>query len=73
MRILEISSGSPAQAAGLKKGDFLLAANGKSIASVDDLQRVLVLSGPGEVELDIYRGANRRRISARPEPDTRAA
>jgi len=73
VRILEISSGSPAHAAGLKKGDFLLAANGKSIASVDDLQRVLVLSGPGEVELDIYRGANRRRISARPEPDTRAA
>ncbi len=73
VRILGIGAGSPAQAAGLKKGDLLLSANGKPIASVDDLQRVLVLAGPGEVQLEIYRQEARHRLSAWPKPEARAA
>src|SRR5215469_4130731 len=68
VRILSVGAGSPAQKAGLKKGDLVLTANGKPIASVDDLQRVMVLGGPGEVQLEIYRGEDRRRMSAFPKP-----
>src|SRR6266852_5137185 len=63
VRILGIGEGSPAQAAGLRKGDLLLSANGKSIASVDDLQRVIVLAGLGDVQLEIYRGDERQKLS----------
>jgi serine protease Do len=73
VRILGVGAGSPAQEAGLKKGDLVLTANGKPIASVDDLQRVMVLAGPGEVQLEIYRGENRRRMSAVPKPQAEAA
>jgi len=73
VRILGVGAGSPAQEAGLKKGDLVLTANGKPIASVDDLQRVMVLAGPGEVQLEIYRGENRRRMSAFPKPQAEAA
>jgi serine protease Do len=73
VRILGVGAGSPAQAAGLKKGDLLLSVNGKSIASVDDLQRVMVLADPGEVQLEIYRGEDRRRLSAWPKPQAEAA
>ena len=73
VRILSVGAGSPAQEAGLKKGDLVLTANGKPIASVDDLQRVMVLAGPGEVQLEIYRGEDRRRMSAFPKPQAEAA
>jgi len=73
VRILSVGTGSPAQEAGLKKGDLVLTANGKPIASVDDLQRVMVLAGPGEVQLEIYRGEDRRRMSAFPKPQAEAA
>ena len=73
VRILGIGEGSPAQAAGLRKGDLLLSANGKSIASVDDLQRVIVLAGPGDVQLEIYRGDERQKLSVSPRPQAAQA
>ncbi len=73
VRIHGVGAGSPAQAAGLKKGDLLLSINGKTITSVDDLQRVMVLAGPGEVHLEIYRGDNRQTLSAWPKPRAEAA
>ncbi len=73
VRILGIGEGSPAQAAGLRKGDLLLSANGKSIASVDDLQRVIVLAGPGDVQLEIYRGEDRQKLSVSPRPQVAQA
>jgi S1-C subfamily serine protease len=66
IRILKIEPGMPAEAAGILAGDLLLAANGSPIGSVDDLQRVLVLAGPGEVTLDVLRGGERRHLSIRP-------
>jgi len=39
-----VKAGSPAAGAGLVAGDWVLAANGSPVESVDDLQRVLVLA-----------------------------
>jgi S1-C subfamily serine protease len=73
VRILGVGANSPAQSAGLKKGDLLLSVNGKPTTSVDDLQRVMVLAGPGEVQLEIFRGERRQQLSAWPKPHAHAA
>jgi S1-C subfamily serine protease len=68
-----VGAGSPAATAGLKAGDLLLSANGKAVTCVDDLQRVLVLAGPGEVELGVYRAGRRHQVTALPIPESQAA
>ncbi len=66
VRVFRVGASTPAEAAGLRDGDLLLAANETPIASVDDLQRVLVLGRSTEVRLDVMRGATRHAIVARP-------
>jgi S1-C subfamily serine protease len=39
--VVSVEEGSPAQASGLAGGDYILAMDGRSIASVDDLHRIL--------------------------------
>ena len=41
VEIVEVAAGSPAQAAGLRSGDLLVAINGRVITGVDDLHRML--------------------------------
>jgi S1-C subfamily serine protease len=72
VRVLGVGSGTPASDSGLRKDDVLLAANGRPVATVDDLQRVLVLSGP-EVRLAVRRGSEQRQLLVRPSPRVRAA
>jgi S1-C subfamily serine protease len=72
VRVLGVGSGTPASDSGLRKDDVLLAANGRPVATVDDLQRVLVLSGP-EVRLAVSRGSEQRQLLVRPSPRPRAA
>jgi S1-C subfamily serine protease len=73
VRVLEIVAASPAQSAGLAKGDLLLAANGNPIQTLDDLQRVMVLGGPPEIALEVLRGGERRTLAIRPRPRAAAA
>jgi S1-C subfamily serine protease len=54
------------------KDDVLLAANDRRVATVDDLQRALVLSGP-EVRLAVRRGREQRQLLVRPAARPRAA
>jgi len=68
-----VGDGTPAARAGIRRGDLLLAANGSPVYGIDDLQRVMVLSGKPELELSIWRGKGRHALSARPEPRPRAA
>ncbi|HET6413061.1 MAG TPA: trypsin-like peptidase domain-containing protein [Anaeromyxobacter sp.] len=68
IRVLEVVEGSPAQAAGLKKDDLLLGANGSPVQTLDDLQRVMVLAPPSEIHLEVQRGPERRTLSIRPRP-----
>jgi S1-C subfamily serine protease len=39
--VVSVEEGSPAQASGLDGGDYILAMDGRPIASVDDLHRML--------------------------------
>jgi S1-C subfamily serine protease len=68
VRILKVSSPSPADSAGIRDGDLVLAVNDKEVKSVDDLQRLLVLSGDKEVAVDVWRKNGRRRLAAKPSP-----
>jgi serine protease Do len=73
IRIVSVELSTPASIAGLRGGDLLLTANGKPLGTVDDLQRVMVLSSEGEVELEIWRDDKRHRLQARPKPRAQAA
>lgn len=73
VRVMRVEANTPAQRSGLKDGDVLLTANGSPVTTVDDLQRVMVLSSPAEIALDVLRGAERRQLSIRPRPRARAA
>jgi S1-C subfamily serine protease len=73
VRVLQVEAGTPAALATLQAGDLLLDANGSPVDVLDDLQRVLVLSQPGEVELGILRRRERHRLAVRPAPWRRAA
>jgi serine protease Do len=73
VRVLDVVTGTPAAESGLRKDDVLLAANGRRVATVDDLQRVLVLSDEPEVRLEIRRGGEDRRLLVRPTPRPQAA
>jgi len=56
VEIVEVLSGSPAAAAGLQAGDWIVAAGGRIVEGTDDLHRILSgLKAEREVELQIVR------------------
>jgi serine protease Do len=68
VRILGIGPESPAQAAGLTEGDRLLRAGATPLGSIDDLQRIMVLSDAAELCLDVLsHGGGRRQVHVRPQ------
>jgi serine protease Do len=56
-----VVDGSPAAAAGLERGDLLVAAGGRALGGVDDLFDVLDAAGDA-LALDIVRGAEERSL-----------
>jgi serine protease Do len=58
-----VESGSPADAAGLRQGDLLVAAAGRPLEGVDALLDVLE-SAPGELTLTVVRGTEEREVTA---------
>jgi S1-C subfamily serine protease len=66
LRVVHVEAGAAADRAGVRQGDLLVAADGSAIEGVDDLQRVLVLSGAPEVALDVARHGARLRLAVRP-------
>lgn len=58
-----VNSGSPAEAAGLRIGDTIVAVGTTPIASVEDLAAALGKLGPGPIELEVVRGPNRRKVT----------
>jgi serine protease Do len=73
VRVHRVADGTAAARAGIQRGDLLLAANGRPVYGIDDLQRVMVLSAKPELELSIWRGKGRQALSATPERRPRAA
>jgi serine protease Do len=63
--ILKVQQGTPADDAGLQPDDLLLGINHRPVGSVDDVQRLMALSGEPEVLLDVLRKNRRRALSAR--------
>jgi serine protease Do len=60
--IREVADGSPAERAGLARGDLIVAAAGRPVARIDDLFDALAAAGGGTVELRVLRGAEERTI-----------
>ncbi len=63
VEVMSIEEGGPAYRGGLRQSDQIVALNGQSIASVDDLHRVLTGTPSGStVSLTILRGLERREL-----------
>ncbi|HEY0464754.1 MAG TPA: trypsin-like peptidase domain-containing protein [Polyangiaceae bacterium] len=73
VRVHGVQNDSPASAAHIKPADLLLAANDSPLYSVDDLQRVLVLSGGAEVSLRLQRDGQPHSLSVTPQVKRNAA
>ncbi len=66
VRVLGVGGDTPAERAGLLQGDLLLALESQRLASVDDLQRVAVLSAKSALTLRVLRGSSPREVEIRP-------
>lgn len=59
-----VEDGSPAQRAGIERGDLIVAAGGRELARVDNLYEALDgARGAGRLELTVVRGADERTIT----------
>jgi S1-C subfamily serine protease len=66
--VLAAEPNSPAQRAGLREGDVIIALEGQPVAGVDDLHRVLSDVHAGvRAELSVLRGTERLRLGIVPE------
>ncbi len=64
-KVAGVAKGSPAEAAGVKKGDVILEVNGKSISDRWDLLKEVREADPGsKAELLVMRGGKRRSLTA---------
>jgi serine protease Do len=71
--VIKVEEDSPAQKAGLKKYDYIIAVNGKSIKNSTQLSMTIAEVNPGEtVNLTIYRGKQKKDITVKvgEAPDT---
>ena len=73
VRVLRVEAGTPADAGGVHAGDLLATANGDDVATLDDLQRVLVLTPAPELRLEVVRDGARQGLALHPAPAPRAA
>jgi S1-C subfamily serine protease len=73
VRVHSVATDSPASTARLVPADLLLSANDAPLFSVDDLQRVLVLSRGAPVSLRLARAGQPLVLSIRPELKRTAA
>jgi S1-C subfamily serine protease len=67
VEIMGVESGAPAEQAGLRAGDLVVAMNGKDVQSIDDLHRMLTEWKPGEkITLTVVRGKEKANIEVSP-------
>jgi S1-C subfamily serine protease len=66
--VISVTAGSPGQKAGLREGDVIVALDGKSVAGVDDLHRLLTDARVGVCNsLTVLRWTEKLELSAIPE------
>jgi S1-C subfamily serine protease len=73
VRVQGVANDSPASIARIKPADLLLCANDSPLYSVDDLQRVLVLSRGSETVLRVWRNGQPLSLSVTPQLKRNAA
>ena len=62
--VVQVEQGSPADRAGLRQGDVILAFNGKQIEDANVLPRLVAATKPGErASLEVFRNGKRERVS----------
>jgi len=62
--VSQVTSGSPAEKAGVQPEDVILSADGRAIQDNSDLSRYISSKSPGTtVKLDVLRGKDRRAVS----------
>jgi S1-C subfamily serine protease len=67
VEIVGVEARGPASRAGLREGDLLVAVNGRPIATVDDVHRMLVAWPIGEpLTVTVLRGASRLDVAVAP-------
>jgi S1-C subfamily serine protease len=70
--VASIEDGSPAQRAGLGKGDMIIAFDGKPVAGIDDLHRILTEEKVGVPSMvTIIRGSEKKVLEIVPEESKR--
>lgn len=63
--VADVDAGSPAERAGLKRGDVVLAINGKALSVSGELSAAVGMAQPGErIELDVWHQGARRTLHA---------
>jgi S1-C subfamily serine protease len=59
-----VEDGSPAERAGIARGDLIIAASGHDVDGIDSLHRALdEASGDGDLALTLLRGTEEREIA----------
>jgi serine protease Do len=65
--LLNVSTGSPADKAGLKTGDVIVGMSGKDVATVEELTTILHSATIGQpIEVKYYRGSNTSTVTVTP-------
>ncbi|HMN84740.1 MAG TPA: RIP metalloprotease RseP [Bauldia sp.] len=62
-----VVAGSPAERAGFKSGDVIVAIDGRPVATFSDLQRIVSASPGTELAIDVERAGEKLTLSATPE------
>ncbi len=70
--VMSVTSGSPAERAGLRAGDVIVAADGRIVEDTNDLNRVLARKrGDEQVELEIVRNKQKQKVTVQLESEER--
>jgi serine protease Do len=73
MLVLQVEPGSPAAISSLLMGDLIVGANGRALASPDDLQEAIANSQGGVLDIEFVRGDRRTRRHAAVRLQARSA
>ncbi len=61
--VSQVQKGGPAEKAGIKPGDIIIAVNGKEVESVNDLQRLIMRNPPGtKITITVIRNGKKKNI-----------